>query len=73
MLSGMVFPVFGGGFSAEFPEYPVELGKAYKTAFHGNIRDFVLGIGQEELAVANPYQVDILRDSVARDAFELMG
>lgn len=73
MLAGVVFPVFGGGFPAEFPEDPVKLGEADKAALHGNIRDLVPGIGEEELTVAHPHQMDVVSDRVAGDPLELVG
>lgn len=69
----MVFSVFGRRFLTEFPEYAVKLRKTDETAFKGDIGDLILGIDQKELAVADPYQMDIMGNGITSDPFKLMG
>ena len=69
----MVLAVFGRRFAAEFPEYPVKVGEAYKAAFQGDVGDLFRSVEQKKLAVADPYPLNILGKGISCDPPELVG
>ena len=47
--------------------------KTGKAAVGGDLRDLAAGIGKQILAVADTYQMDVVRNGIARNALELVG